>query len=66
MATLPIDRPVTPLRQRMLDDIVMRRLGARTQHDYVRHVCAFAGFLARTAIFATMRLTIIEMAPLAR
>ena len=53
MATLPIDRPVTPLRQRMLDDMAMRRMGSRTQHDYVRHVRAFAGFLARSPDTAT-------------
>lgn len=53
MATLPIDRPVTLLRQRMLDDMAMRRMGARTQHDYVRHVRAFAAFLARSPDTAT-------------
>ncbi len=29
MATLPTERPVTPLRQRMLDDMAMRSMGAR-------------------------------------
>lgn len=54
MATQPIDRPVTPLRQRMLEDTAMRRMGARTQHDYVRHhVRACAGFLGRSPDTAT-------------
>ena len=53
MATLPIERPVTPLRQRMLDDMAMRAMGSRTQHDYVRHVRAFAGFLGRSPDTAT-------------
>jgi integrase/recombinase XerD len=53
MATQPIDRPVTPLRQRMLDDMAMRAMGARTQHDYVRDVRAFAGFLGRSPDTAT-------------
>ena len=53
MATLSIDRPVSPLRQRVLDDMAMHRLGARTQHDYVRHVRAFAGFLGRSPETAT-------------
>ena len=53
MASQPIDRPVTPLRQRMLDDMAMRAMGARTQHDYVRHVRAFAGFLKRSPDTAT-------------
>ena len=53
MTTQPIDRPVTPLRQRMLDDMAMRALRSRTQHDYVRHVCAFAAFLGRSPETAT-------------
>ena len=53
MATLPIERPVTPLRQRMLDDMAMRALRWRTQHDYIRHVCTFAGFLGRSPDTAT-------------
>jgi len=31
----------------MLDDMAVRGLGARTQHDYVRHVRNFAAFLGR-------------------
>ena len=53
MTTLPVERPVTPLRQRMLDDMVMRSMRARTQHDYVRHVRAFAAFLGRSPDTAT-------------
>ena len=53
MATQPTDRPVTPLRQRMLDDMAMRAMGSRTQHDYVRHVRAFAAFLGRSPDTAT-------------
>lgn len=36
--------PVTPLRQRMFDDMGVRSMRQRTQHDYVRHARAFAGF----------------------
>jgi hypothetical protein len=36
MATLPTETPFTPLRQRMLDDMAMRSMRSRTQHDYVR------------------------------
>ena len=53
MATQPNDRPVTPLRQRMLDDMAVRAMGSRTQHDYVRHVRAFAAFLGRSPDTAT-------------
>jgi integrase/recombinase XerD len=53
MATQPNDRPVTPLRQRMLDDMALRSMGSRTQHDYVRHVRGFAAFLGRSPDTAT-------------
>ena len=53
MAALPIDGPVTPLRQRMLDDMAMRGLGERTRRDYVRKVRAFAAFLGRSPDTAT-------------
>jgi integrase/recombinase XerD len=45
MATLLTEQSVTPLRQRMLDDMAMRSMRSRTQHNYVRHVRAFAAFL---------------------
>lgn len=53
MTTQQIDRPVTPLRQRMLDDMAMRAMRSRTQNDYVRHVCAFAAYLGRSPDTAT-------------
>ena len=53
MTTLPTERPVTPLRQRMLDDMAMRAMRSRTQHDYVRHVRSFAAFLGRSPDTAT-------------
>jgi integrase/recombinase XerD len=53
MATAPVEPTITPLRQRMLDDMGMRRMGARTQHDYIRHVRSFAAFLERSPDTAT-------------
>jgi integrase/recombinase XerD len=53
MATLPTEQSVTPLRQRMLDDMAMRSVRSRTKHDYVRHVRAFAAFLRRSPETAT-------------
>lgn len=38
---------ISPLRQRMLDDMRMRRLAPKTQTDYVRAVKRFAQFLKR-------------------
>lgn len=53
MTTLQTDAPITPLRQRMQQDMVMRGLGSHTQHDYVRHVRRFAAFLGRSPDTAT-------------
>ena len=39
--------PASPLRQRMID-MRLRQYGAKTQHDYVREVAAFAQFLGRS------------------
>ncbi len=53
MANLSIDRPITPLRQRMLDDMAVRGLREHTRRDYIRHVCRFAAFLGRSPETAT-------------
>ena len=41
------DKPVTPLRRRMLEDMALRKFGEKTQADYIRHVGSFARFLGR-------------------
>ena len=38
---------ISPLRQRMLDDMRMRKLAPKTQSHYLRAVSQFAGFLGR-------------------
>ena len=48
-----IDRPVSALRQRMLEDMAMRGLRSHTQHDYIRFVRGFAAFLGRSPDEAT-------------
>src|ERR1700674_3949990 len=48
MPVSTIERPVSPLRQRMLEDMAMRGLRSHTQHDYIRFVRSFAGFLGRS------------------
>lgn len=53
MATLSTDAPISPLRQRMQHDMLMRGLGSHTQQDYVRHVRRFAVFLGRSPDTAT-------------
>lgn len=45
--------PVSPLRQRMQHDMMMRGLSPRTQHQYVRNVQRFAAFLKRPPDTAT-------------
>jgi hypothetical protein len=41
-------RPTTsPLRQRMIEDVTIRRFGAHTQRDYFRQVAEFTAFLGR-------------------
>ena len=53
MTTYQANAPITQLRQRMQQDMVMRGLGAHTQQDYVRHVRNFAAFLGRPPDSAT-------------
>ncbi len=54
MASFSHDAPITPLRQRMQVDMVMRGLESHTQQDYIRHVRRFAIFLGRTPDTATV------------
>jgi integrase/recombinase XerD len=43
-----ITQSVSPLRQRMIDDMIMRKLSTQTQTAYVRVVKNFAGFLGQS------------------
>ena len=47
------DKPISPLRQRMIDDMTARRYGEKVQKAYVRHVRTFAVFLGRSPDTAT-------------
>ena len=47
------DKPVTPLRRRMLEDMALRKFGEKTQTDYIRQVERFARFLGRSPDTAT-------------
>ena len=47
------DKPISPLRQRMIDDMTARRFSEDTQRDYVRHVRNFAAFLGQSPDTAT-------------
>lgn len=45
--------PISPLRQRLLDDMAMRRFGPETQRNYLRDVSRFATWLQRSPHTAT-------------
>jgi site-specific recombinase XerD len=47
------EKAISPLRQRLIEDMTIRRLGPKTQHHYVRHVKSFADFLRRSPDKAT-------------
>ena len=46
-------KPVSRLRQRLIDDMTARRFSEDTKRDYVRHVRKFAIFLGRSPGTAT-------------
>jgi integrase/recombinase XerD len=48
------ERPISPLRRRMLEDMAVRKFGEKTRPDYIRHVEAFASFLGRSPDTATV------------
>src|SRR5919112_5464815 len=48
-----LDAPVSPLRQRLIDDMTMRRFSREAQRNYIRDVGRFATFLGRPPDTAT-------------
>ncbi|MFA5949067.1 MAG: phage integrase N-terminal SAM-like domain-containing protein [Hyphomicrobium sp.] len=48
-----IEKPISDLRRRMLEDVAVRRFGEKTQHDYIRHIENFVKFLGRSPETAT-------------
>jgi integrase/recombinase XerD len=47
------DKSISPLRQRLIDDMTARRYGEKAQKAYVRHVRTFTAFLGRSPDTAT-------------
>ncbi len=47
------DTAISPLRRRMIDDMTIRKLAPKTQHDYVQRVKDFASFLSRSPATAS-------------
>jgi site-specific recombinase XerD len=53
-----IDEAMSPLRRHMIEDMTIRKLAPKTQHDYVQRIKNFAAFLGRspdTASFEDVR-----------
>src|SRR6476659_6427079 len=50
----PTARTGTPLRQRMIDDMRMRKMAEHTQEGYIRAVRKLAAFLGRSPDTATI------------
>ena len=47
------ETPISPLRQRMIEDMTVRNLGAATQKSYIRAVKILSEFLGRSPATAT-------------
>jgi site-specific recombinase XerD len=47
------EKPISPLRQRMIEDMTVRNFTEKTRNDYVHHVSALAAFLKRSPDTAT-------------
>ncbi len=47
------NKTISPLRQRMLEDMAIRKLGTKTQQDYIRAVVKFTRYLKRAPDTAT-------------
>jgi site-specific recombinase XerD len=47
------EKPISPLRRRMVEDMTMRNFVEKTRNDYIRHVRTFTAFLGRSPETAT-------------
>src|SRR5713226_2969311 len=41
------EKPISPLRRRMVEDMTVRNFVEKTHNDYIRHVRTFTAFLGR-------------------
>ena len=48
-----LDKPISPVLQRMIDDMTARRFSEATRRDYARHIRNFEAFLGRSPETAT-------------
>src|SRR3954469_11622584 len=54
------DKAISPLRQRMIEDMTIRKLAPKTQHDYVQRVKHFAAFLGRSPDTASLPVRVLS------
>ena len=47
------EKPTSPLRRRMIEDMTVRHFVEKTRNDYIRHVRTFTAFLGRSPDTAT-------------
>ena len=47
------EKPISPLRQRMIEDMMVRNFVEKTRNDYIRQVKTFTAFLGRLPDTAT-------------
>ena len=47
------EKPISPLRRRMIEDMAVRNFIEKTRNDYIRHVRTFTAFLGRPPDTAT-------------
>jgi integrase/recombinase XerD len=47
------EKPISPLRQRMIEDMTVRNFVEKTRNDYIRQVSTFTAFLGRSPDKAT-------------
>ena len=48
------ENPISPLRQRMIEDMTVRNFVEKTRNDYIRHVRTLTAFLGRSPDTATV------------
>jgi site-specific recombinase XerD len=53
MSEITTPRPISRLRQRMLDELAIGEFGDKTRDDYIRHVKTFTVFIGRSPDTAT-------------
>ena len=50
------NKPTSPLRQRMIEDMTLRKLSERTQTQYIRGVVRLTTYLGRSPDTATLKI----------